>query len=211
MTVWTISWQEGSGGETAARLLARRASVELIDAETVATAVWAEVALGKRTGSPCPSWLRDLALPVGLLLGAAPEVPADCLQSRTLREMTEDAIREAARWPCVVTGCAAFAILADHLGACHVRIRAPMSWRAQRYACDNLLSLAAARMALARVDRQRRVYIYRAYRRRLDSATNFSVVCDASRFELDDLVEVLFAAGRRMPPDLSRRALRSDG
>jgi hypothetical protein len=195
MGVWTISWQAGSGGERAARLLAERAGVPLVDSEMVHAAVRSELERQGRT--PFPPWVIELALSVAPMLGVAPEPVHERSVSPNAREMAASVILEAARSPCVVADHAAFAILADHPGTCHVRIRAPLAWRIQTYARENCLSREAAKHAVAAADRHGRLYVERTYRRMLASEANFTVVCDASRLQLDDLVSVMLVAGSR--------------
>jgi cytidylate kinase len=192
MTVWTISWQAGSGGERVAHLLAERAGVPLVHPETVASVRGAfESEVGRLT-----SWLCDVAASAAPVFVA----PADLFAARrelpSARELIESVILEAARSPAVVVDCSAFAILAGHPGACHVRIRAPLEWRIQLYARENCLSRQAAKHALDRLERQRNALVQRQYAGALDSVDNFTIVCDASRFPLNDLVGVLLVAGR---------------
>jgi cytidylate kinase len=193
MTVWTISWQVGSGGERAAHLLAERAGVPLIDPYTV---VAVRAASDRDPGmGRLMSWLSEAAA------SAAPMFvpPTDLTQRSELpsvRELIESIILEGARSPAVVVDWSAFAILAEHPGACHVRIRAPLEWRIQLYARQHCLSRQASKQELDRLERQRNAFVERRYRRTLDSVDNFTVVCDASRFPLDDLVGVLLVAGR---------------
>src|SRR5688572_4508054 len=186
MTVWTISWQAGSGGERVAHLLAERAGVPLVDPQTVAAvrgALESEGRMGRVT-----TWLSD----VGALAAPMFVAPADLLAARSelpsARELMESVILEAARSPAVVVDWSSFAILAEHPSACHVRIRAPLEWRIRLYAYENCLSRQASKQALDRLERQRNAFVQRRYRRVLDSVDNFTIVCDASRFPLNDLV-----------------------
>jgi cytidylate kinase len=204
MPHWTISWQEGSGGEVVARLLAQRAGVPLVDAETVAEAVEREFDLGGGGGRLLrllPYFARAAA-PVFSVVPDETAIEESPCPSRL--EMTESVILEAARSPCVVADCSAFAILAEHPSACHARIRAPLEWRIKRYASENCLSWEVAKRAVVQVERQRQLHLRRAYGRLLDSVDNFTVVFDASRFALDDLVGALLAWGRRGADQLQR-------
>jgi cytidylate kinase len=195
MTVWTISWQAGSGGERVAHLLAERAGVPLVHPETVAAvrgAFESNARMGRLT-----SWLSDIAASGAPVFVA----PTDLLAARTelpsARELIESVILEAARSPAVVVDCSAFAILAGHPGACHVRIRAPLEWRVRLYASENCLSRQESKQAVDRLERQRNAFVQRQYGAVLDSVDNFTIVCNASRFPPNDLVGVLLAAGRR--------------
>src|SRR6266498_2306937 len=187
MAVWTISSDEGSGGDEVARALAARVGVPLLDAETIASAVRSEMGAEGRVGRRVASWLCDCVLSIPPVFGLVP--PA------SRRELTERLILEAARSSCVVAYCTAFAVLAEHPGACHVRIRAPFDWRVRRHARENCLSRETSRKLLLRVDRKRAAYVRRVYGNRLNRFESFTVVCDSSRFGLDDLIDVLLIAG----------------
>jgi cytidylate kinase len=189
MALWTISWEAGSGGERIAELLADRAGVSLVDPQAVLRATSED-----RADRLVP-WLSGLALSAPVF-GITPEVLVEKSTAPTARERIEAVILEAARSPCVIADCAAFAILSDHPNACHVRVRAPLEWRARLYARDNCLSCEVARRALVRDERHRHYHVRRAYGRAPDSADNFTVVCDTSRLQVDDLVRVLLVAGR---------------
>jgi Cytidylate kinase-like family len=194
MTVWTIASQAGSEGEQVAHLLAEQARVPLVRPETVAADRGASECRG-RIGR-LTTLMSDLALSgtTGFV------APVDVLSARTEvprgRDVIESVIREAARWPAVVLDWSAFAVLAEHPGACHVRVQAPLEWRVCSYARANCLSRQQAKRALERLDRQRNESVERAYGRKLDSPENFTIVCDASRFSVDELVGVLLAAGK---------------
>jgi cytidylate kinase len=198
MTVWTISWQVGSGGERIAHLLAERAGVPLVDPRTVAAARGRFEKHGQ-VGRIAP-WISDLSLSAAVLGAATDVIARSALPS--VREVIDSVILEAARSPAVITGCSAFAVLADHPSACHVRIRAPLDWRIRLYARENCLSLEASKRALLRLERKSDAQVQRAYRGMLDSAEHFTLICDSSRFLLDDLVAVLLRAGRRSADQL---------
>jgi cytidylate kinase len=195
MTVWTISSQAGSGGERVAHLLAERAGVPLVHPQTV-TGVRRAFEIDGHMGR-LTSWLSDVAISAAPVFVAPTDLLAPRSELPSARELIESVILEAARLPAVVVDCSAFAILAGHPNACHVRIRAPREWRIRLYARENCLSRQESKQAVDKLERQRNAFLQRQYRGKLDSVDNFTIVCDASRFPLNDLVGVLLVAGRR--------------
>lgn len=199
MAVWTVSWQEGSGGDEVAQLLAERAEVPLVDREAV-TAVarrfgWTtEQASAYERHLPGP--VNRLALSLGLGLWASVATVEELDRPKTLAEAVDLVYAHAARWPCVLLGRGGFAILADHPGCVHVRIRAPLSWRIERLARSEYVSRREARERIVRDDRMRAGYVKLLYAADIDDPSQFDLICDASRFSRDALVDLLLLAGQ---------------
>jgi cytidylate kinase len=200
VAVWTISWQEGSGGEEVARLLAERAGVPLVDREVI-EAIARTFDTGLREASEIerhlPGALTRMGLSAAAIPGGSALAVAELRKPETLRDVVELVFRQAARWPCVLLGRGGFAILAGHPGAYHVRIRAPFEWRSERYACLHCLAAAQARKALERDDRARATYIRQVHRRQIDDPANFHLLVDASRFSPEAVADLLLLAGGR--------------
>lgn len=203
MPLWTISWQAGSGGRRIASALADRANVQLVDAEWVGAFVQRALDAHGHHTRALWRWLASLGTAAGPMFGATwgSVDDGDCPPSR--RELCEAAILEASRSPSVVADCFAFALLASRPNACHVRIRAPLTWRVRRYSLEHCISTEAASRELVRLERQHRMHTLRRHHRRLDSASNFTVVCDASQYQPDEIVDMLLVAGE---PTASSRA-----
>ena len=191
MTVWTISAQAGSGGEQIARLLSQRAGVPLVDPVTIGndTTHWARLGIGR-----VASWFSEVGACAGVMFVASADLRVTQAQVPTERELSESLICEAARSPAVIDDWSAFAILAEHPGACHVRLQAPLEWRIARYARENCVPARVAEQALRTLERRRCAYVRRRHGLRLDAPENFTLVCDASRLTFLDLVEVLLTA-----------------
>jgi Cytidylate kinase-like family len=191
MTVWTISAQAGSGGEQIARRLSERAGVPLVDPLTTDGAP-----LGRRGVRRIASWFTQAGACSGSMFVATADLrlvqpdPSD-------RELSESLISEAARSPAVIADWSAFAVLADHPAACHVRVRAPLAFRIALYARENCVSAGVAEQALRALERERCAYVRQRHGRRLEAPENFTLVCDVSRLPLSDLVEVLLVAAGR--------------
>jgi cytidylate kinase len=200
MAVWTISRQAGIGAEQCAREVAERAGVPLVEHEIAQSVA---LRLGLSTPELAdelerhpPGALLKLGLNAAVVLGRG-EAVRELQLLESLREAIEAAIVEVARYPCVILGHGAFAVLADHPGAVHVRIRAPFAWRVERYARDQLLDRGRAEHELRRADRLRACYLRRLYGTDGSDLARFDLVCDASRLAPDRLVETILAAGGR--------------
>jgi cytidylate kinase len=205
MTVWTISAQAGSGGEEIARLLSERAGVPLVDSPTIGndTTHWARSSVGR-----VASWFTEAGACAGSMFVATADLRVTQAEVPTERELSESMICEAARSPAVIADWSAFAILAEHPAACHVRLRAPLEWRIARYARKNCVPARVSEQSLRTLERRRCAYMRRRHGCRLDAPENFTLVCDASHLPFADLVEVLLiaarlSAGRRSPTPVS--------
>jgi Cytidylate kinase-like family len=192
VTVWTISAQAGSGGERIARLLSERAGVPLVDALATDGAPH-----GRRGARRIASWFSEAGACAGSMFVATADLRLVQSDTPNERELIESMISEAARSPAVISDWSAFALLADHPAACHVRVRAPLEFRIALYARENCVSAGIAEQALRALERERCAYVRQRHGRRLDAPENFTLVCDASRLPLSDLVEVLLVAARR--------------
>ena len=201
MAVWTIAAQEGTGGDEIAAELAARA-----ERAAARPALPRVLRARARPGPPSGRGLRRIEERVGGLrvmlasslamsTGAASAAALEELQLRhRLPDLGRAVVAEAARRPCVILAPAAFAALAEHPGAIHVRLRAPfpvpgrrLSARAPRRPQPSRESGEARRprekrmgsLALPRRDRRPRL---------------FTLVVDASRLSTDRLADTLLAA-----------------
>ena len=143
-----------------------------------------------------PTWGATLAVSL-LATAGMPAARADLVRAECAHTAVESVLREAARQSCVIMGRGGFALLADHPGACHVRLAAPAAWRAARLAaCECVPAERAERMVEAD-DRNRAAFVRHYYDRRLDDPANFHLVLAADRFRPEQLADVIAAAARR--------------
>jgi cytidylate kinase-like protein len=196
MTVWTISAQEGTGGTRVAAELAAAAQVPLLDREGLS--------LLAHEVDPALPELDELEARFGrfamLSLSAALSVgAAEAFQEVELRhklpELGRAVLGEAARSSRVIYVPAAFAALADHPSAVHVRLCAPLECRIASYQREHLVDRHCAEKALKREDHRMQAWVKSLYHVNIDDARRFSLVVDTSRFSPDRIVELLLAAG----------------
>jgi cytidylate kinase len=196
MTVWTISAQEGTGGTRVAAELAAAAQVPLLDREGLS--------LLAREVDPALPELNELearfgrfamlSLSTAIAVGSA-EACQEVELRRRLPELGRAVLGEAARASCVIYVPAAFAALADHPSAVHVRLCAPLECRIASYQREHLVDRHCAEKALKRADHRMHAWVKSLYRVDIDDARRFTLVLDTSRFSADRLVEILLAAG----------------
>jgi cytidylate kinase len=95
----------------------------------------------------------------------------------------------------VIVSPAAFAALAEHPGAVHVRIHAPLETRIAAYQRDHVVDRGHAEKAISRDDHVKSALVRSLYHVGMDDDRLFGLVLDSSRFTPERLVEILLAAG----------------
>jgi cytidylate kinase len=200
MRVWTISWQEGTGGDAVGHRLAEEAGVRPVEDDVVASVAAAQ---GLDVEHMCaferhlPGRLLEFGLTMAMTAGHSAEAAVELRRVKRTRELTEFVVREAAREPCVILGRAGFAILRDHPGALHIRLHAPLEWRIREFARTRCLPLEHARRLVVSDDRARETYVRRLYGLDLHDDENFDLVWDASRIPQETMVEMALVAAHR--------------
>lgn len=196
MVIVTISWQLGIDGERVGVMLGERLGVPVVDDEVV-DAVMHALRTGRADAADMerfvPTWSANLAVSL-LATAGMPAARADVIRAECAHAAVEAVIREAAKHSCVIMGRGGFALLADHPGACHVRLTAPADWRAARLAACECLPLDRAEGQIESDDRNRAAFVRHYHHRRIDDPGNFHLVLAAERFRPDELVEVIAAA-----------------
>src|SRR6185312_6987677 len=161
VVIVTISWQLGIDGERVGALLGERLGVPVVDGEVV-DAVMHALRTGRADAADMerfvPTWSANLAVSL-LATAGMPAARADVIRAECAHTAVEAVIREAARRSCVIMGRGGFAILADHPGACHVRLTAPVAWRAARLAACECLPAEQAERRIESDDRNRAAFV----------------------------------------------------
>ncbi|HEX3328933.1 MAG TPA: cytidylate kinase-like family protein [Gaiellales bacterium] len=196
MVIVTISWQLGIDGERVSALLGERLAVPVVDGEVV-DAVMEALRTGRADAADMerfvPTWSANVAVSL-LATAGMPAARADVIRAECAHTAVEAVIREAAKHSCVVMGRGGFAILADHPGACHVRLTAPADWRAARLAACECLPAERAERKIEADDRNRAAFVRHYHHRRIDDPANFHLLLAAERFRPDELAEVIATA-----------------
>jgi cytidylate kinase len=207
MTIWTIAAQAGTGGERIAAELAASAGVPLLDRQTLARFAHdlnpdeLEVEDIEQIEERFGGRLRMLALSTAMTTAAVAAVALPEIQLRNrLPELGRAVFNEVARQPCVILSPAAFAALADHPGAVHVRIHAPLEIRIAAYQRDHVVDRGRAEKAISHDDHVKSALVRSLYHVGVDDDRLFGLVLDSSRFTPERLVEILLAAGGARAP-----------
>jgi CMP/dCMP kinase len=196
--LWTISTQEGVRGEEIARRVAERAGVRLYDRETLVAIAREhaleleaadELLLERRIGG----LLRSLGVHAGLLIGSTDAILEAQLR-RDLPRRARSLLGDVVRPPAVVHATVAFDVFHDHPTAVHVRIRAPREWRIKTLASDCCVAYEVAARSVHVSDRRQEVLSNLFGQPRIDDASAFSLVIDASRFTAEQVVEQILAS-----------------
>jgi cytidylate kinase-like protein len=202
--VWTISADEGTGGERVAAELASAGGVPLLDRDALAVLAHdlepelLEVEELRDVESHVVGRLNLVAMSLAMPAGsAAPDVVRELRVRRALPDLGRAVGAAAARQPAVILATAAFATIPDHPSAVHARLSAPFEWRVERYAARCIVDRRCAEQAVKHDDQRRRGFVRSLYHVDLDDDSHFSLVLDASRFSVDRLVGILLAAGGR--------------
>jgi cytidylate kinase len=202
MTIWTIAAQAGTGGDRIAAELATSAGVLVFNRQTLAQFAHDlnpdefEVEDIEQIEERFGGRLRMLALSTAMTTAAVAAVALPEIQFRSrLPELGRAVFREVARQPCVILSPAAFAALAEHPGAVHVRIHAPLETRIAAYQRDHVVDRGHAEKAISRDDHVKSALVRSLYHAGMDDDRLFGLVLDSSRFTPERLVEILLAAG----------------
>jgi len=208
--VWTISAQEGAGGDRIAAELAAAAGVPLLG-RTELAAVAHELdpkhldpedfeEIERRFGGRLSALAFNMAVTTGAGAAALQE-----LQFRhKLPELARAIVGRAAQEPCVIFAPAAFAALPDHPRAIHVRLRAPLACRIAAYQHEHLVDRSCAEKAIKRDDHVKHAWVRSLFHVEIDDDRLFALVLDTSRFSPERLVEILIAAGGLPSPAIAR-------
>ena len=196
MVIVTISWQIGIDGERIGALVGRQLGLPVVDDEIV-DAVMVALRTGRSEAADMerfvPTWGATLAVSL-LATAGMPAARADLVRAECAHAAVESVLREAARHSCVIMGRGGFALLAEHPGACHVRLTAPAEWRAARLAGCECMPLERASRMVESDDRNRACFVRHYYDRRIDDPANFHLVLAADRYNHERLAEIITAA-----------------
>jgi cytidylate kinase len=191
MPVITLAREMGSGGNLIAQAVAERLGLYLAGRELINQAA-------RQAGVPevALSEIDELGL-----LGMRPRPEAQ----RLYREMAGQMIRAlAAKDDLLLVGRAGQVILADHPGALHVRVIAPLALRVQRVQEHCHIAPETATAMVEAIDRGRASYLRRHYRARWDDPTLYSMVLSTAKLSISAATDLICRAAE----DVSCRGAR---
>lgn len=204
MPVVTIGRQFGSGGSDIARLVAARLGAEVVDRELIA-----EVAqrMGADTGEieaedEHPRRLVDRLAramsPMAFEFGVAWEPPyTDPAYDprRAVLDLEREVIREVAgRGNAIIVGRGGAFVLAEHPGALHVYLVAPIEVRLRTVMDRQACSEEEARRRLHEVDANRAAYASQLYGADWGDPIHYDLVLNTGRLGYAASAELILAA-----------------
>jgi cytidylate kinase len=201
----TISREYGAGGGAVARLVAETLRWRLVDNQVIEEVARLagmspeEVARREERG---PSFIerlsRALAMATPELIGPDPvEVPE--AEEKRLVKLTEQVVADACQeGDAILVGRAAVAVLGRRVDALHVRVVAPVEYRAQIAADRHGVSLEEATKRLKAVDANRARYHKQWYERDWADARCYHLTLNTAWLGLERSAELVVAAVR--PP-----------
>jgi hypothetical protein len=201
MAVWTVSAEQGTGGDRICAALADAADVELVDRDALADLARdlnPEITGGAKIDEleQCVGrggvTLLALGIPFSPMAG---DMVRQIQLQHALPELGRAVVRMAACEPCVIFASGAFAALHDHHTAVHVRLRASFEWRTAQFAREHCVNHRCAEKAVREDDHRKHAWIKSIYHVDIDDPRHFSLVLDVSRFSTERLIETLIAAG----------------
>jgi hypothetical protein len=206
MPVWTISAELGTCGDQVAAELAAAAGVPLLDRSELASlarrsepGVTDVDALEMRLGGG----LGAVALSLAMIAGST-YAYYELQMRNALPKLGTAVLAEAARSSCVILAPGAFAALADHQSALHVRLRAPLECRVAAYQREHVVDRQVAERQVKHDDRLKRGWVRTLYHVDLDDPSRFAMVVDVSRLPRCRVIELLLAAGGVEQPVIAR-------
>ncbi|MCS6850506.1 MAG: cytidylate kinase-like family protein [Gemmataceae bacterium] len=193
MNVLTISREYGAGGGELARHLASALGWDLLDQELLHRAAAVEQ-------MPDAEWERLDEKPVGLADRLRLHPPAQ----RYIHGITEAARQAAARGRVILVGRGTRHLVGDMADALHLRLIAPLAWRAQRMARLQGWSVAEAEARCREIDRSRERFTRYFFGPQALQPEQYDLVVNTGRVLLEDVANWLRALIQHDKPPTDR-------
>lgn len=202
LPVITISRQFGSGGHEVGEKLARQLNVPFYDKALIAMAAkqsgLSEEVFAHADEKATSSLLYSMVMgnySFGARVPGINEMPIN----DKLFIIQSDIIKKAAsEGPCVVVGRCADYILRDYENCLNVFVHANKETRIRRSIAKKDCEEKKAADFVTKKDKQRANYYNFYSNKRWDDLQNYDISIDTSRFTLDEAVELLIDAARKL-------------
>ena len=202
LPVITISRQFGSGGHEVGERLARELNVPFYDKALIAMAAkqsgLSEEVFANADEKATSSLLYSMVMgsySFGARVPGINEMPIN----DKLFIIQSDIIKKAAsEGPCVVVGRCADYILREHDNCLNVFVHANKETRIRRSIAKKDCEEKKAADFVTKKDKQRANYYNFYSNKRWDDLQNYDITIDTSRFTLDEAVELLIDAARKL-------------
>lgn len=202
LPVITISRQFGSGGHEVGEKLARQLDVPFYDKALIAMAAkqsgLSEEVFAHADEKATSSLLYSMVMGNYSFGARVPGINEMPINDKLFIIQSDIIKKAAAEGPCVVVGRCADYILREHENCLNVFIHADKNYRVKRAVelgdCDQ----KKAPDFVTKKDKQRANYYNFYSNKRWDDLQNYDITIDTSRFTLDEAVELLIDAARKL-------------
>lgn len=202
LPVITISRQFGSGGHEVGERLARELNVPFYDKALIAMAAkqsgLSEEVFANADEKATSSLLYSMVMGSYSFGARVPGINEMPINDKLFIIQSDIIKKAAAEGPCVVIGRCADYILREHENCLNVFIHANKEDRIRRSIAKKDCEERKASDFVTKKDKQRANYYNFYSNKRWDDLQNYDITIDTSRFTVDEAVELLMDAAKRL-------------
>lgn len=202
LPVITISRQFGSGGHEVGEKLARQLDVPFYDKALIAMAAkqsgLSEEVFASADEKATSSLLYSMVMGSYSFGARVPGVNEMPINDKLFIIQSDIIKKAAAEGPCVIIGRCADYILREHENCLNIFIHASKEDRVRRAVAKKDCEERKASDFVTKKDKQRANYYNFYSNKRWDDLQNYDITIDTSRFTVDEAVELLIDAARRL-------------
>lgn len=202
MPVITISRQFGSGGHEVGEKLARQLDVPFYDKALIAMAAkqsgLSEEVFASADEKATSSLLYSMVMGSYSFGARVPGINEMPINDKLFLIQSDIIKKAAADGPCVIIGRCADYILREHENCLNVFVHASKEERVRRSIAKKDCEERKASDFVTKKDKQRANYYNFYSNKRWDDLQNYDITIDTSRFTVDEAVELLMDAARRL-------------
>ena len=202
LPVITISRQFGSGGHEVGEKLARQLDVPFYDKALIANAAkqsgLSEEVFAKADEKATSSHLYSMVMGSYSFGARVPGINEMPINDKLFIIQSDIIKKAAADGPCVIIGRCADYILREHENCLNVFVHANKEDRIRRSVMKKDCEERKAADFVTKKDKQRANYYNFYSNKRWDDLQNYDITIDTSRFTVDEAVELLMDAAKRL-------------
>ena len=202
LPVITISRQFGSGGHEVGEKLARQLDVPFYDKALIAMAAkqsgLSEEVFANADEKATSSLLYSMVMGSYSFGARVPGINEMPINDKLFIIQSDIIKKAAADGPCVIIGRCADYILREHENCLNVFVHASKEERVRRSIAKKDCEERKASDFVTKKDKQRANYYNFYSNKRWDDLQNYDITSDTSRFTVDEAVDILMDAAKRL-------------
>ena len=202
LPVITISRQFGSGGHEVGEKLARQQDVPFYDKALIAMAAkqsgLSEEVFANADEKATSSLLYSMVMGSYSFGARVPGINEMPINDKLFIIQSDIIKKAAADGPCVIIGRCADYILREHENCLNVFVHASKEERVRRSIAKKDCEERKASDFVTKKDKQRANYYNFYSNKRWDDLQNYDITIDTSRFTVDEAVDILMDAAKRL-------------